>query len=58
MGWRFLRNLLFSGLVLAVITLLVRLDLPYTKSITDYIYYVLTTDFDPQVILQTIGSGW
>jgi len=50
----FVRKLVVACAVFLFITLLVRLDWPFTRPLQNYVSYVVVTDFSLQPVLQKI----
>ncbi|NLM25922.1 MAG: hypothetical protein GX208_07380 [Firmicutes bacterium] len=56
MFWQFLRHLVFAIIILVMLSLMIQVNLPYTQELRDYLYFVLTTDFQVDSLLAPVQS--
>ncbi|MGI6036758.1 MAG: hypothetical protein ACOYD6_00870 [Limnochordia bacterium] len=52
----FFRNLAFALVLLALVALLVRLELPGTQHVEEYLVFVLNTEFDFSLLTSSLPS--
>lgn len=55
MAKRFVRNLILALSVFLIMAILVYTNVEYAEPVTDYVSFVVTTDFSFQPVLQKVG---
>lgn len=57
MLWQFAYNMVFALIILLVLSIAFQINLPVTQELKAYLYFVVTTDFQVELMVSTLQQS-